>query len=287
MQVKYRNILVHYLWIVIMANQHYARGIVQEETNWDMEALLTFHSQMSLGAKEILHSWKAEDKHPCKWQGVKCRNIKQKRRVTELKLDGLVKNLDINSTIPTQISQIRYLQRLSLYNVGAIGSLPKELSALHNLQSLDVGSFGQGTLPPEYSKLIQMESFHVDYGNLGGSLPREYSTWSQIKSFGVYFQELRGSLPSEYSTWKQLIEIYLGINYIQGTLPLEYTQLRSIETLDIAANSLSGEVPIQYSGIRGIVYVYPQSEGLCIKEDYLPLFLKEDLATDLLDLPRC
>eukprot|EP01026_Neomeris_dumetosa_P007330 TRINITY_DN1226_c0_g1_i17.p2 TRINITY_DN1226_c0_g1~~TRINITY_DN1226_c0_g1_i17.p2 ORF type:complete len:313 (-),score=32.66 TRINITY_DN1226_c0_g1_i17:419-1357(-) len=261
----------------------------------DINFLQLFYSQMSEGAQQILSSWSEDDEDidPCEgWVAVECEVVRERnkgdlRRVTSLVLDAVNEDINIDTSIPEEISNLRFLKRLGMYNVGATGTLPVTLSLLKDLEIVDIGSFGTGTLPPEYSTLKKMTSFHVDYGYLRGSLPVEYSKWKKMKSFGLYYQQLRGTLPKQYSTWKELIELWLGVNFLSGTLPVEYTKMKFLRNIDITENSLSGEVPSEYSTLDGSLWFYPQEGGLCIWEHHISLFRKETLNSDFELLERC
>eukprot|EP01025_Chloroclados_australasicus_P007311 TRINITY_DN12343_c1_g1_i2.p2 TRINITY_DN12343_c1_g1~~TRINITY_DN12343_c1_g1_i2.p2 ORF type:complete len:375 (+),score=20.80 TRINITY_DN12343_c1_g1_i2:118-1125(+) len=228
----------------------------------------------------------------CSWLGVDCVYIENDdeqifQRVSAILMDQAADGLRIETSIPKEISQLRYLEILSFYNVGLNGMLPSELSVLTNLQVLELSGFGQGDLPKEYSELVSMTYFHIDYGYIGGTLPGDYSTWKNMHSFGLYYQDISGSLPPEYSVWTNVLDFNLGFNQMKGTLPPEYSEMLSVGNLAVFENQLSGPIPVEYSLIHGAAWLYPQSGGLCIQDEYLHLFTQDGVASDVWQLPRC
>mmetsp|Transcript_15109 Transcript_15109/g.38851 ORF Transcript_15109/g.38851 Transcript_15109/m.38851 type:complete len:2663 (+) Transcript_15109:417-8405(+) len=112
------------------------------------------------------------------------------------------------------------VQEINLRSQGLDGILPVQLSALQNLQSLDLSfnSLSQG-LPIEWSGLTALADISLTSNFLSGTLPEQWSTLRDLASMTLSLNALQGSIPVEWSTLKSLTSIDLDNNCLTGSIP--------------------------------------------------------------------
>eukprot|EP01023_Acetabularia_acetabulum_P046053 TRINITY_DN4708_c0_g1_i2.p1 TRINITY_DN4708_c0_g1~~TRINITY_DN4708_c0_g1_i2.p1 ORF type:complete len:485 (+),score=70.19 TRINITY_DN4708_c0_g1_i2:325-1779(+) len=109
----------------------------------------------------------------------------------------------MQTSIPSSISQMVYLEALELVGSDITGQIPIEISMLSRMQHLVLfDNKINGTIPPQFSALSSMQQeLHL------GS------------------NELTGTIPKEISLLDKLWGLYLTDNYLSGTVPVEVTEL--------------------------------------------------------------
>eukprot|EP01025_Chloroclados_australasicus_P018904 TRINITY_DN2009_c0_g1_i2.p1 TRINITY_DN2009_c0_g1~~TRINITY_DN2009_c0_g1_i2.p1 ORF type:complete len:383 (-),score=32.88 TRINITY_DN2009_c0_g1_i2:2598-3629(-) len=153
-----------------------------------------------------------------------------------------------------RIVGVQYSVDLGLDYVGSFGetSIPPEFSRLGHLQKLLL-NYDQitGTIPAELS-VLDMEAFEVSKHFLHGTLPPELSVWTGLRVLNldssiISVDRISGDLPVEYSTWENLLAFVIASNNIDGKFPIEFSAWKSIASLVTADNLMSGTLPQEYS----------------------------------------
>ena len=113
------------------------------------EALLSWKQSLN-GPTEALSNWDPTDETPCGWFGITC-NIN--KEVVELELTYL----DLNGTVPTNLTSLVSLTKVALYGTNLTGPIPKQIATLHELNYLDL-SFNAltGEIPSEICNLLKL-----------------------------------------------------------------------------------------------------------------------------------
>ncbi|CAB9515064.1 Leucine Rich Repeat [Seminavis robusta] len=112
------------------------------------------------------------------------------------------------------------IKAIALMGNNVVGSIPKEVSLLHNsLKELYV-------------------SFNVE---LKGTLPSEIGMLTRLESLGLQATGLSGKLPTELGLLPVLGDLYLGGQGIEGTVPTQLGQFGSLSHLEVGFMSLTGE----------------------------------------------
>ncbi|MXW16952.1 MAG: hypothetical protein F4X60_13220 [Gemmatimonadetes bacterium] len=134
-----------------------------------------------------------------------------------------------------------------------------------------------GTIPPEISKLTELEELHLEENLLEGPLPPETGKLKSLVWLGLYDNYLEGPIPPEIgeievlevldlsynlftgSIPREVIDLpyleYLGLfgNQLSGSIPREIGDFRSLKVLDLGANRLTGPIPPEIGNLRDLV----------------------------------
>ncbi|MDM8528392.1 leucine-rich repeat domain-containing protein [Anaerolineales bacterium HSG24] len=137
------------------------------------------------------------------------------------------------------------------------GSIPPELSKLTNLEHLNLdGNDLSGSIPPELSKLTNLEHLNLDGNDLSGSIPPELSKLTNLRYLYLDDNDLSGSIPPELSKLTNLERLYLNGNQLNGSIPPELSKLTNLERLYLNGNQLSGSIPPKLSKLTNLEHLY-------------------------------
>eukprot|EP00547_Thalassionema_nitzschioides_P016316 CAMPEP_0194252942 /NCGR_PEP_ID=MMETSP0158-20130606/28785_1 /TAXON_ID=33649 /ORGANISM="Thalassionema nitzschioides, Strain L26-B" /LENGTH=293 /DNA_ID=CAMNT_0038990493 /DNA_START=99 /DNA_END=980 /DNA_ORIENTATION=+ len=129
-------------------------------------------------------------------------------------------NLQINTTLPTEIGAMTKLTKLDLSSSNFQGTLPTELGLLTELQVLDFSSnYLTGILPLEIGQLTNLQYLNTSFNELWGMLPDDaYKNLRNLTALDLSNNKFSGRLPMRWSNWEQLKLLLLRNN--------QFTQLR-------------------------------------------------------------
>ncbi|KAM0067573.1 putative protein kinase RLK-Pelle-LRR-IX family [Helianthus debilis subsp. tardiflorus] len=138
----------------------------------------------------------------------------------------------------------------------------------------------QGTLPPTFSNLTQLERLELQWNNISGplpglnglaslqvlmisnnmftSIPNDFFTgMSSLQSleldnnpFAKWKMGLSGTISPAFSELKSLQRIVLANNNLTGTIPESLATLPALSELDLENNNLYGKVPVFKSNLK-------------------------------------
>ncbi len=146
---------------------------------------------------------------------------------------------------------------INLHMNNLIGSLPKQLGNLSNLEYLDLSNNPlSGGIPTELGNLSNLQYLNLYNNQLIGSIPKELGNISNLGSLDLGRNQLSGSIPPELGNLSKLWCLYLESNQLSGTIPIELGNLYYLTNLDLGSNQLSGTIP-------------PGLGNLCISYFYL------------------
>eukprot|EP00775_Hariotina_reticulata_P015368 gene15368-biopygen16523 len=192
------------------ASGRIAAGGPGSTTDPQLESLLRI--KRSIDRAGVLKSWSrqaGQDKGYCRnnWVGVSCSD------------DGQV------------------VYKLSLGNNIIQGRLQGQLppaSAFRGLPGLKWFAIYQqpgmvGTLPADWSNLLQLQDVWLSNNSLTGTLPPSWGQLKQLKVLSLWGNKLSGPLPDAYKALTALQKLELGFNALAGTLPPSWGQLRQLQ----------------------------------------------------------
>ena len=201
--------------------------------------------------------------HECEWPGIICgsKNVTSTTNPNSTEtVDNIVKEIHFGSsglvgTIPRQINLLSNLEYLDVSNNDLHGSLPETLYDLSSLRKIFAYKNQlTGTLSDRVGgKLNSLTHFHLSHNNLTGSIPDAWAPVGEItrplQYFNVYSNALTGIIPSSLR-FSNVWYFDVGRNNLEGPLPedvgLQFVELRHL-LLD--HNSFNGTLPESYINV--------------------------------------
>jgi receptor kinase-like protein len=255
-----QTISLHLLWCSYLFLLPTKAAITDNET--DLSALLSFRSLISADPLGALTSWNDSLPH-CQWQGVKC-GRHHHDRVTALLLDSLflsgrispsLSNLtflqylslsdnQLTGNIPTELGQLRRLHFLNFSVNSLDGIIPSNLGNCSNLEILSMSNnIFQGIIPPDLAQSKGLSFINLEGNFLVGGIPHEFSSLDQLKVLRLRTNNLTGTIPISLGNLSNLVLLDLAHNSLSGLIPTSLVQIRVLEILHLGFNSLSGTIP--------------------------------------------
>lgn len=153
----------------------------------------------------------------------------------------------MDGTLPGSWSTLTKLVELDLGGLDLTGTLPPSWGALKHMQRLWLDAEGpgdlSGTLPGSWSGMSHLIQLTLDGHGFNGTLPPAWGALKQLDALALSDNNLSGPLPSAWSGMSSLTGISLSRNALTGTLPLAWGALRKLQSLFLDGNNLSGTVP--------------------------------------------
>ncbi|KAI3460995.1 hypothetical protein Pfo_017658 [Paulownia fortunei] len=235
----------------------------------------------------------------CSWTGVQCNS------------DGLVEKLDLShmnlsGRVPDEIQGLPSLSSLNLCCNEFSLPLPKSLSNLTALKSIDVsqnffidgfpvglgaaaglttlnasGNNFSGYLPEDLGNATLLESLDLRGNFFEGSIPRNYKYLVRLKFLGLSGNNLTGKIPEELGELASLETIILGYNEFEGGIPAEFGDLTNLKYLDLAIGNLGGSIPAELGKLKQLNTVFLYQNNL---EGKIPPEIGSMSALQFLDL---
>lgn len=209
----------------------------------------------------------------CTWYGISCtgvqvtglnftnNNIKPNTglslnllRLTDLTSIQLTKSF-LQNSIPTEIANLKNIERLVLSDHQFTGVLPLELFKLNKLQHLDLsgsslGTSGLiGTLPQDIGFLTSLSYFALTATRIGERLPKELFTLSNLVHLNLEFNQFNGKLSTNVGDLRALEVLDLRSNLLSGNIPGDWGNLTELMHLRLSHNKWSGTIPSELSSL--------------------------------------
>ena len=109
-----------------------------------------------------------------------------------------------------------------------------------------------GFIPPELSRLEQLEVLNLRNNRLEGAIPSKLGNLARLQHLILRNNRLTGVIPAELGQLTNLVELDLGHNQLTGEIPGPLGKLTKLHTLWLSNNSLSGDVPAQLSDLANL-----------------------------------
>lgn len=114
----------------------------------------------------------------------------------------------------------------------------------------------QGTIPPEFGNLTDLEYLELGSNRLSGSLPAEMGNLSSLTYMNLSNNSsLTGNIPPELGNLGSIETIYFNFNNFSGSIPPELGNLTNLTTLSIRRNQLSGNIPDELGNLTNLIYL--------------------------------
>ncbi|XP_008459899.1 LRR receptor kinase BAK1-like [Cucumis melo] len=163
----------------------------------------------------VLQSWDPTLVNPCTWFHITCDSNNFVVRVD-------LGNANLSGPLIPELSSLKKLQYLMVYDNSLSGSIPRELGILTNLKSLFLyNNYFSGPLPSSLGSLSSLLFFEAQDNSFSGRIPASFGALTSLKRLRLDNNNLSGNIPF---TVLQLVEF------------------ANLQLLNVSLNSFSGTV---------------------------------------------
>ncbi|KAK6164383.1 hypothetical protein DH2020_001247 [Rehmannia glutinosa] len=209
----------------------------------------------------------------CNWTGIQCSSNGDVE-----KLD--LSHMNLTGEIPDEIQGLKSLNSLNLCCNLFSSPLPKSLSNLTSLQTIDLsqnffinqlfpaglspgliainasGNNFSGYLPEDLGNATLLESLDLRGNFFEGQIPKTYKKLKKLKYLGLSGNNLTGLIPAELGELSSLETIVLGYNEFEGGIPREFGNLTNLKYLDLAIANLGGSIPGELGKLKKLDTIF-------------------------------
>ncbi|XP_057829292.2 receptor-like protein 47 [Cryptomeria japonica] len=245
----------------------------------ERDALLSFMNK--LDPAFLLHSWQGFN--CCEWRGVECSS--HTSNVVKLHHSRHRWSDERNSTLLTDLFQLKRLQHLDLSSNSLSGVLPKGLFALKELRHLDLSrNYFEGEIPKQFASLHNLAYLNLSRARFNGTIPYQLGNLSQLEfldlsvaevdDIGIFFY---GEMHSPSLVWTEKLQKlkYLSLSGVVldmtgKQLEASLSHLYNLQQLHLLGCMLSGHIP---NAIQNLSFLTHLHLGYNNFEGSVPLWL--------------
>lgn len=155
-------------------------------------------------------------------------------------------NINLTSTIPTEIGTLSSIRYLSLTGNGLSGEIPTEIGNLP--KALNVSLCCQsisGSLPTQIANIPTLRMLGVHLNKMSGTIPDMFTTMTALNRLELYSNSFTGTLPSSFAQLKNMQVLAISSNKFNGTFPTVLLNLNKLWVLIITDNEFTGTIPTE------------------------------------------
>ncbi|KAG6401779.1 hypothetical protein SASPL_138644 [Salvia splendens] len=155
---------------------------------------------------------------------------------------------------PSQISNCKNLEILTLGGNNFKGLIPKEIGSLPKIQALYLGNnkFSR-EIPESLVGLANLKFLDLSSNSFGGDIQQIFGRLKQVKYLLLHKNSYVGGFhTSGVLELPNIVRLDLSYNNFSGELPVEISQMASLKYLILAYNSFTGGIPSQYGSLSGL-----------------------------------
>ncbi|XP_031122598.1 LRR receptor-like serine/threonine-protein kinase GSO2 [Ipomoea triloba] len=182
----------------------------------DKAALLALKATITSDPFGVLSNWSHQTPY-CDWIGVTCNDKHQ--RVTQL----------------------------NLFDMGLIGTIPKEIAHLSFLSTFNISANSfHGHIPDTIGFLTKLQTLDLSYNSLTGNIPATLYNVSSLRLVDLGNNHFSGTLPGAFCDNFSLLQaLSLSRNGLSGQIPSSLHKCMELRILDLSDNEFHGSIPPQ------------------------------------------
>ncbi|XP_049388321.1 LRR receptor-like serine/threonine-protein kinase GSO1 [Solanum stenotomum] len=136
---------------------------------------------------------------------------------------------------------------------GITGKIPSNISNFRNLEWLTLGDNKLiGSIPPVLGNLRNLKRFSLEKNNLDGIIPTSLCNMENLYQIILGKNQLTGELPSCFGNLSSLRELYLDSNALISHIPSTFWRNRDISILTLSSNLLNGSLAVEMGNSRSL-----------------------------------
>lgn len=143
-------------------------------------------------------------------------------------------------TVPRQIGELKNLESLTLKGNG-LSDLPDEISELKNLRRLSLAKNNFEAIPDSICELFRLEELFLSRNQIE-TLPPGIGKLRNLRTLSLHRNKL-SSLPPEIGDLRELRALMLQSNRLTS-LPSEIVKLTQLKTIELGKNPLSAQLNV-------------------------------------------
>ena len=150
---------------------------------------------------------------------------------------------------------------LRLQNNNLWGPLPPELSKLDNLEILNLTDNRlSGNIPDALGDLTRLRRLQLSDNRLEGPIPTALGKLTNLQLLWLHINLLTGTIPAELGELTNLEEMYLNNNKLTGTVPENLGKLANLTVLVLNTNKLTDAIPDKLTEINTLTRLEIQGQ---------------------------
>ncbi|KAK4728180.1 hypothetical protein R3W88_021168 [Solanum pinnatisectum] len=202
--------------------------------------------------------------------------------LTSLSNCKYLKTIQIGGKIPTNISNFRNLEWLTLGDNKLIGSIPPDLGNLRNLKrfSLEKNNL-DGIIPTSLCNMENLYQIILGENHLSGELPSCFGNLSSLRELYLDSNALISHIPSTFWRNRDISILTLSSNLLNGSLAVEMGNSRSLRILHLHGNQFSGQIPSTIGQLQSLVSLSLSNNML---DGPIPELFEDLVSLEYLDL---
>eukprot|EP00543_Licmophora_paradoxa_P015241 CAMPEP_0202479720 /NCGR_PEP_ID=MMETSP1360-20130828/95131_1 /ASSEMBLY_ACC=CAM_ASM_000848 /TAXON_ID=515479 /ORGANISM="Licmophora paradoxa, Strain CCMP2313" /LENGTH=272 /DNA_ID=CAMNT_0049107063 /DNA_START=463 /DNA_END=1281 /DNA_ORIENTATION=+ len=184
--------------------------------------------------------------------GVKGTLPTQLGRMPFLRVLDISYNHEITGTLPIELigNPSILLHEVDVSSNQLSGTIPDELLESGFVDRLNLSNNSiRGTIPSQIGRLYRLKRLSLDHNQLTGPIPSELGLLSNLEIFEIDSNRLTGTLPLELSHLSNLEQMDMSRNYFSGTVPSFIGYFPHLETLFLHKNRIVGAVPESFCNV--------------------------------------
>ena len=151
----------------------------------------------------------------------------------------------MNGVLPNEVTSIKTLAWIDLFENFLTGSLPAKLGKLPlTFLGVDNNNFSGNPFTDSFLKLADtLTILRASNNTFAGSVPDSISNFSLLTELWIGNNNFDGSIPKSITKLKNLKSLIMKDNKFSGNIPANIEKLSGLHVLLLDGNSLTGEIP--------------------------------------------